>query len=440
MSCLVLSPLFRVGFETKLSYFAFSLALHVIHTTSFYTFLQRTRVDTMGQGLPEPDRLIPFLPKVAIDLFWPDEDSVPASRQALCEYMNSKRIPFVTVYLVSTNPANEEKLAFLFEGLYCRLIRLKATDFYNPLPYNTIGIDRLANGKGVASRYSRPTMVIDGGTAMTITFLDQQGRILNGAITLGLGAKFRELHEATGKLPHITPEEMKLAWENRVSDKNNGDGDAMDDGAEDGRPRPLTAFAENTREAIMAGVVMEVALFLNGMARTWIDQLAENTERRNNKGDKDGEEELPKPLIVATGSDGPILADLLSPNRCQHIINMNQKFIVDVEVKRIRFLAHHGIAEVLLDEKKKLETELEHTDNGVDNQNLRNELIGQRVAKVFNGSTNKSTGDSTFYGVIVAVQSGRNIFDENVFTIDYDDGDSEEMEILEVYSKYAVCR
>ena len=71
--------------------------------------------------------------------------------------------------------------------------------------YLTMGADRVANAAGALKLYAKEhaAIVIDFGTATTLTAVDPSGKFLGGMITLGLGQTFAALYSATEQLPDI---------------------------------------------------------------------------------------------------------------------------------------------------------------------------------------------------------------------------------------------
>lgn len=71
--------------------------------------------------------------------------------------------------------------------------------------YDSLGVDRIANIAAARALYLKreSAIVIDCGTATTLTAVSDAGRFLGGLITLGLGNTFRSLHQATEQLPEI---------------------------------------------------------------------------------------------------------------------------------------------------------------------------------------------------------------------------------------------
>jgi type III pantothenate kinase len=71
--------------------------------------------------------------------------------------------------------------------------------------YLSMGADRVANAAGALKLYAKKNaaVVIDFGTATTLTAVDPSGKFLGGMITLGLGQTFAALFTATEQLPDI---------------------------------------------------------------------------------------------------------------------------------------------------------------------------------------------------------------------------------------------
>lgn len=83
-----------------------------------------------------------------------------------------------------------------------------------PLPFSldylspeTLGTDRLAGVAGAYNKFpGRNVLIIDAGTAVTYDFLTSDGIFTGGNISPGLAMRFRALHEFTGRLPLVKPE------------------------------------------------------------------------------------------------------------------------------------------------------------------------------------------------------------------------------------------
>ena len=89
----------------------------------------------------------------------------------------------------------------------------------------TLGNDRLAAVIGGQQLFpNHHVLVMDAGTALTFDFLHASGSYLGGNISPGLSLRFKSLHQATGRLPQMKPQEK------------------------------VPPLGRNTRQAIVAGV------------------------------------------------------------------------------------------------------------------------------------------------------------------------------------------
>jgi type III pantothenate kinase len=71
-------------------------------------------------------------------------------------------------------------------------------------PPDSIGVDRVANAVGAVEYYKKlPQIVIDLGTATTFTVVSEKGKIIGGAITIGIQTAIKALHQETAKLPVV---------------------------------------------------------------------------------------------------------------------------------------------------------------------------------------------------------------------------------------------
>lgn len=84
-----------------------------------------------------------------------------------------------------------------------------------PLPglYSTMGVDRALAAFGAGETYGYPVLVIDAGTALTLTGIDANRTLMGGAIMAGLRSQFSSLHQNTATLPDISiPETLPTRW------------------------------------------------------------------------------------------------------------------------------------------------------------------------------------------------------------------------------------
>ncbi len=90
-----------------------------------------------------------------------------------------------------------------------------------PLPnkYETMGIDRALGAWGAWQRYRAAALVIDCGTAITLTRIDEKGQFAGGVILPGLELLCQCLHDRVPHLPKITlPESPIPLWAESTSE------------------------------------------------------------------------------------------------------------------------------------------------------------------------------------------------------------------------------
>jgi len=132
--------------------------------------------------------------------------------------------------------------------------------------YPTLGIDRALALVGAGDVHGWPALVIDGGTALTLTAgtgPSDGKRLLGGAILPGLGLQLRSLHQHTAALPALS---LPTDWPPR--------------------------WATDTATAIHSGIAHTVLAGLAGFVADW-------------------QQHHPTGVVVCTGGDGPWLAAAL---------------------------------------------------------------------------------------------------------------------------------
>ncbi len=140
----------------------------------------------------------------------------------------------------------------------------------------SVGSDLIVDSVAAASRYPLPIIVIDMGTATTITVIDKDGNYIGGIIHPGLRVSLESLSNKTAQLPHI-----ELS-------------------------KPDKIIAKNTIESMRSGILYGHA----GMMDSCIDRM---------------EKELGmKATIVATGGLAPFVVPL-----CTHEINVDDNLMLE---------------------------------------------------------------------------------------------------------------
>ena len=185
----------------------------------------------------------------------------------------------IPIYLISVVP---NQTAIWQQLSQVKLITL--TDIPLSNLYPTLGIDRALAIFGAGETYGYPVLVIDGGTALTITGIDDCRQLIGGAILPGLRLQLQSLARCTAALPEIElPQQLPLRWSNHTSD------------------------------AIASGISHTVTAGIKDFMQDW-QQL------------------YPQSQIVFTGGDGPLLVRYLS---------MKDRVILD------RNLVFYGLSAIL---------------------------------------------------------------------------------------------
>lgn len=128
--------------------------------------------------------------------------------------------------------------------------------------YPGLGLDRALALLAAQRKYGSPVLVIDAGTALTLSGLDPNSCFAGGAILPGFGSQIRALHEYT-HLPSVDYEDL-----------------------------PDTRWAQTTITAIQSGVLFTLQAGLRSFCQDW-------------------QKQFPSTSIVLTGGDGSKVERLL---------------------------------------------------------------------------------------------------------------------------------
>jgi type III pantothenate kinase len=131
--------------------------------------------------------------------------------------------------------------------------------------YPTLGIDRALAAYGAGASYGYPVLAIDGGTALTLTGLDEQKKLVGGAIWPGLRLQLQALGQGTANLPPLTAE----FWSSQLD--------------------RAARWSQDTPGAMRSGVLNSTIAGLQDFGQDW-------------------QRLFPDSPIILTGGDGPALA------------------------------------------------------------------------------------------------------------------------------------
>lgn len=127
--------------------------------------------------------------------------------------------------------------------------------------YPTFGIDRALAAWGAIVTVGSPVLVIDAGTALTLTGTDSQHQLIGGAILPGLRLQFQSLEQSTAALPFVDWQEPMIL---------------------------PSRWATNTPDAITSGILHTVLAGLRDFVNMWW-------------------EKFPASSVVMTGGDSELL-------------------------------------------------------------------------------------------------------------------------------------
>ncbi|WAH37352.1 type III pantothenate kinase [Alicyclobacillus dauci] len=78
-----------------------------------------------------------------------------------------------------------------------------------------LGADRIANAVAAVAKYQRPTIILDLGTATTLSVIDDRGQYLGGAIAPGAMVAADALFTSASRLPQV-----ETTWPDRLVQRN----------------------------------------------------------------------------------------------------------------------------------------------------------------------------------------------------------------------------
>lgn len=139
-----------------------------------------------------------------------------------------------------------------------------------------LGADLAVGAVGAIESYTMPCIVIDMGTATTISVLDKNGKFLGGTICAGVGLTMGALVSNTSQLPSVALE------------------------------TPPSVIGKNTVDSMKSGIVLGTAAMIDGMIDRIEDELGESA------------------TVVATGGLSPEII-----NNCRREIIYNENLLLD---------------------------------------------------------------------------------------------------------------
>jgi type III pantothenate kinase len=143
-----------------------------------------------------------------------DKDFLKLLPTNLHQTISSQQISIsqIPIYLCSVVSSQTEIWQQLPQVKQITLANIPLLDLYP-----TLGIDRALAVLGAGESYGYPILVIDGGTALTITGVDRHRSLVGGAIMPGLKLQLQSLSMGTSALPEIElPLQLPTRWSNNT--------------------------------------------------------------------------------------------------------------------------------------------------------------------------------------------------------------------------------
>eukprot|EP00980_Cylindrotheca_fusiformis_P014090 scaffold3702_cov126-Cylindrotheca_fusiformis.AAC.2 len=355
--------------------------------------LQDDPTSVLGRHLPKQAQSIVF-----------GSESAPHRKETAVEVSAQRRIPVLSIYVVSTNKEHETGMQFLFTDVPARVFKLTARHFFTKEEgaYEGIGVDRVSALYACKETYPRRhCLVFDAGTAWTYSALNDKGHIVGGGIAPGVGARFRSMSDYCGNLPVIEHDTYHNVLQKNLEAK-----------------KAFPIFAMDTQNAMMTSVFSEIANQTRYLVKHFLNR-AKAEAADGTKG---------KPIVAIEGGDAPFLRKVLDPDFSGVVESEpgTSMPVEEFEIEERRHLVHYGIGHLL---DNNIAPEPTNPDDV-----LRELLNGTRIAKRFPLMISIA-GDDIFRGSIMGVQPGTTV-EEDIFDVRYDDGDSEQLDLTDVYDAF----
>ncbi len=185
-------------------------------------------------------------------------DSISQLSQVVDGNLNSYLQEQIPIYFASVVPSATKIYLQLPQArmIHTHLIPLSGI-------YDTMGVDRILALWGAGCRYQFPCLVIDSGTALTLTGADEKPQLIGGAILPGVKLQLQSLFFNTAALPEIEiMGEVTSRW------------------------------AINTPSAIQSGVIYTIISGIKDFTEDWLQRF-------------------PDSLVILTGGDALVLGRYL---------------------------------------------------------------------------------------------------------------------------------
>lgn len=341
-----------------------------------------------------------FLCQHALSYIFGGGDLKLATKQSASRAAGKRKVPFITVYVLSNNVDHEEDILFLFRDVPARFFRLRNTDFFTSQQLGEItkpltSVGQFAAMYGAKVDHGSPTLLLNGGSAITYMGIDKESKILGGGACPGMSIRCRTLFDYCGKeFPSIGFEKYKQITDKAKHDK-----------------KPISIFASNMEDAIAANATAELAGQLRNVVKQFLKAV--------------GPSDTPI-TVVLSGEDTETLEQLLKEN-CSDMVE-TEPDVVFPSSNKVKFhvrknMVPYGVQRLLSSNKRK-RSPLDPDEE------IREAIVGLRT------TTFDTTSSKTMIrGSISKVIRGKT-FEEDTFVVLLDDGENVVLDLVQLYGAF----
>lgn len=376
-------------------------AKHNFAPTVFWT---TPHVQEEDRSPPPCMSLTRFLCQHALSYIFGGVDLKSATKHSASRAAAKRKIPSITVYMLSNSTNHEDDISFLFKDVPTRLFRLRNTDFFTSQQLGEITKPLISVGQFAAmfaakEDYGSPILLLNGGSAITYMGMDIESKLLGGGACPGMSIRCRTLFDYCSKdFPTIDFDKYKQITDKAKFDK-----------------KPISIFASNMEVGIAANATAELAGQLRNIVKQFLKAVGP----------------LDTPVtVVITGDDTETLEQLLKEN-CSDMIETEPdvKFPSSSEVTFCvrKNMVPYGVQHLLAANKRK-RSPLDPDEE------IREALVGLRAATCVKNSNSSKT---ILRGSIGRVFRGK-IFEEDSYLLLLDDGEKIVLDLLQLYDAMAL--
>lgn len=140
-----------------------------------------------------------------------NEDAGPVRVAIESAWQELKDLEGAEVAGATVNPGLAEQIEGLVKDVTGQRVAWVGAQLDLPIAVKTkepsqTGVDRVLNVAAAYEQLGKACVVVDAGTAVTVSFCNDKGEFLGGAIAPGVRLQLETLHENTAKLPLVVME------------------------------------------------------------------------------------------------------------------------------------------------------------------------------------------------------------------------------------------